>query len=558
MRQFLLGLIFLLMACASAWTQTTAAANRADPASTFGACTAGNSIIVANLCSGATLGIKVNAADAVLGSNPGEIWVYGGGAWGDENSRSTISSNHIIRLFPGTYTYTGYFGMIVLSNDSSLICEDPGNTILQEPTHAFIARTDMWVIVTAEGLAQTTPGSLIPHPNKNISVKGCRFTGARSDSSGAYGTIAMGNCHNCDVSGNVFTDTHAIGVYYGYPSTYKDDPLGLGVYAENSSLRNNLFINKHGMAMALTNGQNISIIDNKCIRPGAGLSFCVDIEPNTSTDRIVGVVIRNNFINLQGAGARGDGIAISNNAGVPALRYRGILVEHNYIDGAGASTTDYASRLLRIGIGIRHGAMDVLVRNNTLRFPYGSGIYTNNASRILIQGNSLFGGNNLIGFPIHLDASTSESVVSGNWLYCNLTQTDKCNTMIQNDGESSNVISGNLRSGVPTIAAGTGAGTSPTVSITGDDIQGYITVTTGTTPSASATVATITYANNHGNAPISVPLTPANANAAALSGTGQVFVDVSASSGASFVVNVGGTQLAARTNYRWFYGPVKQ
>jgi hypothetical protein len=356
------------------------------------------------------------------------------------------------------------------------------------------------------------------------------------------------------VSGNVFEDLHAIGVYYGYPSNVGRDSLGLGLYASNSSIRNNQFIHQHGIAMALTNGQDVSIADNKCLRAGTGLSLCIDIEPNADTDRIVGITINNNLINLQGADALGDGISISNNAGVPALRYRGILVENNKIDGAAASTTNQASRLLRNGIRTTEGAMDVQVRNNTLRFARNSAIY-NNANRVFIQGNSIFGSN---AYPIHLDAASSESVVSGNWLYCNTALTDVCSLKIQNDGAASNVISGNFSSGRPTIAGGAAAGTRPTLSILGDDVSGSISVTTGKTPSASGTLVTITYAGSHGNAPSAVHLTPANANAAALSGSARVYVDLDTTNGASFVVKVGATGLDAGTEYRWFYGPAKQ
>lgn len=181
MKQFLLSVVLLLMACASARAQTTAAANGADPASTFGACVGTNSVIVANNCSGATLGLKVNAADAALGSNPGEIWVHGGGAFGDENSRITISSKHMLRIFSGTYRATGYNSVILLKDDSSLICESPQTTILQEPTHATVASQDMFNIVASYGM-RVVAGAEVGEPNKNISIKGCRFVGAAGHS----------------------------------------------------------------------------------------------------------------------------------------------------------------------------------------------------------------------------------------------------------------------------------------------------------------------------------------------------------------------------------------
>lgn len=103
--------------------------------------------------------------------------------------------------------------------------------------------------------------------------------------------------------------------------------------------------------------------------------------------------------------------------------------------------------------------------------------------------------------------------------------------------------------GTPGSAGGTGAGTSPTITVAGTDQDGVITVTTGTTPSASATIVTITYA-------VAFPtnsfptLTPANALTAALSGIGMVF---STGSTTNFIITSGTTALTGATTYKWYY-----
>lgn len=68
---------------------------------------------------------------------------------------------------------------------------------------------------------------------------------------------------------------------------------------------------------------------------------------------------------------------------------------------------------------------------------------------------------------------------------------------------------------VPTIAAGAGAGTGPTISIVGSDRMGTITITTGTTPSA-AILATVTFTRAFGAAPRTVHITPTTSGAAAV------------------------------------------
>jgi hypothetical protein len=102
------------------------------------------------------------------------------------------------------------------------------------------------------------------------------------------------------------------------------------------------------------------------------------------------------------------------------------------------------------------------------------------------------------------------------------------------------------------IAAGTGAGTSPTVTLDSQasDICGTISVTTGSAPSASATVATVTFFAPYLVAP-HVILTPHNGAAAALSGATQVFG--AGETTAHFTITSGSSALAASTAYQWNY-----
>lgn len=106
----------------------------------------------------------------------------------------------------------------------------------------------------------------------------------------------------------------------------------------------------------------------------------------------------------------------------------------------------------------------------------------------------------------------------------------------------------------PTVAAGAGAGTSPTVAITGTDVSGVLTITTGTSPTGSnATIATITFSGAYGSAPKSVQLTPAGATSAALSGATAPYVDASSISTTVWVLKSGSTALAASTTHKFFY-----
>jgi hypothetical protein len=110
--------------------------------------------------------------------------------------------------------------------------------------------------------------------------------------------------------------------------------------------------------------------------------------------------------------------------------------------------------------------------------------------------------------------------------------------------------------GTPTIAAGTGAGTTPTVTVAGSDQGGLITVTAGTTPAASATVATVTFGQAFSAVPRAVILTPAGANSAPLSGNAQVYIDSALTTTTAFVLKVGSTALTAATAYKWHYAVI--
>jgi carbohydrate esterase-like sialic acid-specific acetylesterase len=101
-----------------------------------------------------------------------------------------------------------------------------------------------------------------------------------------------------------------------------------------------------------------------------------------------------------------------------------------------------------------------------------------------------------------------------------------------------------------TIAAGAGSGTGASGSVSGNDMAGKIDITTGSSPSTSATIVTITFNAAYSSAP-TVILTPGNAASAALTGGTQVFV--SSTSTTNFVVLSGSTALGASTQYIWYY-----
>lgn len=106
-------------------------------------------------------------------------------------------------------------------------------------------------------------------------------------------------------------------------------------------------------------------------------------------------------------------------------------------------------------------------------------------------------------------------------------------------------------SAAPSISAGAGAGTSPTVSVSGTNEDGVVTVTTGTLPTLGATAATITFSSSFAfPTDCSVTLTPGNSSAALLSGTTMVYTTGNTS---TWIITAGTAALGAATTYIWNY-----
>jgi len=110
----------------------------------------------------------------------------------------------------------------------------------------------------------------------------------------------------------------------------------------------------------------------------------------------------------------------------------------------------------------------------------------------------------------------------------------------------------------PTLTRGDGAGTTWSSTITGNQMCGYITFTTGSSPSANATVFTMTFGTaflgpgTQTGWPI-VNLIPCNQNAATLGANSQLYPDHDSKSDTTAVFKIHSNALAANTEYRFYY-----
>lgn len=141
------------------------------------------------------------------------------------------------------------------------------------------------------------------------------------------------------------------------------------------------------------------------------------------------------------------------------------------------------------------------------------------------------------------------TVVAGSSIISSITD----NRMtVQHAGERIPVLTHLLSTttAAPSITAGAAAGTSPTVSVStsSTDVDGMITVATGTS-TTTGTMATIAFTVAFGTAPNAVMLTPANSAAAGLAG---VYSNVSNLTTANFTIDAESSP-SASTTYKWYY-----
>lgn len=122
--------------------------------------------------------------------------------------------------------------------------------------------------------------------------------------------------------------------------------------------------------------------------------------------------------------------------------------------------------------------------------------------------------------------------------------------VLRNQGLIGHIV-GN--SGPIGFTAGTGAGTSPTITVTGNDIGGKISVITGSSPMANAPIITINFVSPYPT-PVYVTFGPGNANSANLtSGIGKQ-VYISSTSVSNFVLGAPTTALGGSgIQYIWYY-----
>jgi hypothetical protein len=239
------------------------------------------------------------------------------------------------------------------------------------------------------------------------------------------------------------------------------------------------------------------------------------------------------------------GSTVLNLASMGSIAFSGVQSAINFLRGRGGSASPAAIQAADIIGQIQFRGEDDTGISGAAAFVRGivgaNNWLSTDHNTILTFGTTPLGSNS-VAEAMRIDGS-------GNLLIGTTTPTEQLTV-------NKNIAFGHLRGGTgpPAISAGPGAGTGGTVSISGTDAGGILTVNTGASPTANAIVAQVTFAVNYTATPKSIVLFPANSSAATLTGSTQVWIDASATTVSIFNLMSNATSgLPASSTFKWSY-----
>lgn len=385
-------LIVLLAGFALVLTETATVFGAASVTQKTSAGAKGKSV-TANDFPGQDLGAKINAADRALGTGAGEIVVKGGGVIA---TQVIISSDHVLRVMPGTYATKTANIPILLKPRSAIVGSGWDNSIILESTAA-----GQFTVISAYNHSIENGSA-----DSGLTIRDLQIKGANPGFNSAPQAISLGNCSGCLVDKVWINATRSIGVQLGGSSRK-------GNFAANSQITNCLFTRVASQNLALVNGKNIVLEGNRFLtagQAGGPGSTNIDLEVNEDTDHLENIIIRNNLIDVRKSElpTTGNGIVAQSTSGTPFVGP--IVIEKNTI--IGGETQGTITNVLSNGIYIFGSTMrDVTIRDNIIRRTGQSGIRVE-GTRLVVSNNQLFdvGGGGIHGFVV----MATNSQITGN------------------------------------------------------------------------------------------------------------------------------------------------
>jgi len=341
---------------------------------------------------GEDLGAKINAADRSLGTGAGEIVARGGGRL---STQVIIAGHHTLRLMRGTYAPAGDHIPILMKPGSSLVGESWDAIILESTAKG------MFTVISAYNNAQRNGSA-----DSDLQISNVQIKGANPGFNSAPQAISLGNCSRCTVDRVWINGTRSIGIQLGGASFE-------GYFAQDSKVTNCQFTRVASQNLALVNGRNIVLENNRFVtagQAGGPGSTNIDLEPNDANDHLENVIIRNNQIDVRNSEipTTGNGIVVQSGSGTPHIGP--ILIEGNTIIGgeiAGTVTNVLSNGIYAFGPTMK----DVTIRNNRVTRTGQSGLHIE-GTHFTVTGNQFIdvGGGGTPGFVI----AVTDSTITGN------------------------------------------------------------------------------------------------------------------------------------------------
>ena len=262
---------------------------------------------------------------------------------------------------------------------------------------------------TAPGRFEVVSGIANAHrngdPDSGITIRDLQIRGANPGFNSAPQAVSLGNCATCTVVKVWINATRSIGVQFGGSAVY-------GHYASNSRVTNCRFTRVASQNLALVNGVDITFENNRFEdpgQPGGPGSTVIDLEPNAENDRMQRVVIRNNFIDARKHNIQaGNGIVVQSGPNTTLLGP--ILIEGNTIYG-GNNVPPNITNIISNGIYVFGNTMkDVTIRDNRVTRTGQSGLRLI-GTRFTVLNNQFtdVGGGGLPGFYMAITDSRVEN-----------------------------------------------------------------------------------------------------------------------------------------------------
>jgi hypothetical protein len=452
----------------------------------------------------------------------------------DGNSSNNTTSN----IFSFEHTYRLAAGVITSANQLSYLKISPTFTMISNGDYGGTNIIDLSHSVTTPTRNSTTTAILIA-PTLATSGGSINHTGV------FYNPVTTSGSHTAfrNTIGNNLLNTSGGITVIGTTTTsgYKLDVSGSSRTYNNNLTGSTLAI--HTITGATGTGTGTTSGTYKALEVGLN---------DTST--LGSKQIRGLEINVGGIGQ-----LIFNTQGTTslttALSTPSLIV--NRIGSSGVSRIGFAGTFQgvpNITAGIQWNTSGQFTVGSLLTDNGYTSINANGAEVVRVSGtSSSFNTTNatanvVIGGGSATASSAPLKILSG------ATMTTPETGAIEYDGTNYYVTPSTIRyrvigNGIPTISGGTGAGTSPTLTVSGNDGAMQVSILTGAAPVAGAVVGTVTFNKAFGSSP-KVIFSPANAATALLSGASMVYMDTNGST-TTFTINAGSVALITLTTYLW-------